>query len=123
MRIAPITGSGITAKKAASLGKNARRIIRMPQGMAMERLVAPVARERPTLLEKVDWPIPPSRPDRPVPIAPAKIPPLTDCMSVRFQSASLIFWHRVKSPTHLIVEARLAMRNAGRRARSKDQPI
>ena len=39
----------------------------MPQGMAIKRLVAPVARERPTLLEKVDWPIPPSKPDRPVP--------------------------------------------------------
>ena len=95
----------------------------MPQGMAIDRLVAPVASERPTLLENVDWPIPPSKPDRPVPIAPAKIPPLTDCMSVRFQSASLIFWHRVKSPTLFKVEARLAMRNAGRRARSNDQPV
>ena len=95
----------------------------MPQGMAMDRLVAPVARERPTLLENVDWPIPPSKPDRPVPIAPAKIPPLTDCMSVRFQSASLIFWQRVKSPTLFKVEARLAMRNAGRKARSTAQPL
>ena len=91
--------------------------------MAIERLVAPVASERPTLLEKVDWPIPPSKPDSPVPIAPAKIPPLTDCMSVRFQSASLIFWQRVKSPTLFKVEARLAMRNAGSRARSNDQPV
>jgi hypothetical protein len=75
------------------------------------------------LLEKVDWPIPPSRPDSVVPMAPAEIPPPTDCMSVRFQSASLAFWQRVKSPTAFKVEARLAMRNAGSRARSKDQPM
>jgi hypothetical protein len=75
------------------------------------------------LLEKVDWPIPPSKPDRPVPIATAEIPPLTDCMSVRFQSASLIFWQRVKSPTAFKVDARLTMRNAGSRVRSKNQPM
>jgi len=34
-------------------------------------------------------------------------------MSVRFQSASLIFWQRVRSPTLFSVEARLAMRKAG----------
>src|SRR5215510_12375949 len=118
-----MTGSGMTAKKAASLGKKARRIIRIPHGMAIERLVAPVASERPTLPEKVDWPNPPSKPDRPVPIAPAKIAPLTECISVRFQSASLIFWQRVRSPTLFKVEAKLAMRNAGKRTRSKDQSV
>ena len=57
--------------------------------------------DSPTLLEKVDCPAPPSRPALKVQIEFASIPPLTDFMSVRFHSASLIFWHRVKSPTVL----------------------
>jgi hypothetical protein len=52
----------------------------------------------------------------------ASIPPLTDFMSVRFHSASLIFWHRVRSPTVLSVEAKLAMRKAGSIARLNAHP-
>src|SRR5215470_1961756 len=89
---------------------------------AIERLVAPVASEKPTLLEKVDWPMPPNRPDRPVQIPPAAIPPLTDFMSVRRQSASFIFWHRVRSPTPFRVDAKAATRKAGSTARLNDNP-
>jgi hypothetical protein len=47
--------------------------------------------DNPTLLEKVDCPAPPSRPALKVQMELASIPPLTDFMSVRFHSASLIF--------------------------------
>jgi hypothetical protein len=52
-RIAPTTGAGITAKTAASFGKNARAAIMIPVGIARLRLVVPVARESPMLLETV----------------------------------------------------------------------
>jgi hypothetical protein len=94
----------------------------IPQGKATWRLVALVAMARPTLLEKVDCPAPPSSPAPMVQIEPASTPPLTDFMSVRFHSASLIFWHRVKSPTVLSVEAKLAMRKAGSIARLNAHP-
>ena len=49
-----MTGSGIAAKKAASLGKKASRIIRIPQGMAIKRLVAELERAigKPAILDK-----------------------------------------------------------------------
>jgi hypothetical protein len=94
-----------------------------PQGRAIWRLVAPVAIERPTLLEKVDWPTPPKRPTSVVPMEAARIPPLTDFKSVRFHSRSLAFWHNVRSPTLLRVDARQAMKNAGNNAMSNDQPV
>ncbi|HEX2466398.1 MAG TPA: hypothetical protein VHR17_17385 [Thermoanaerobaculia bacterium] len=46
-----------------------------------------------------------------VAIDPASSPPPTDVISVRFQSASLIFWHSVRSPTDLSEEASAAIRN------------
>lgn len=75
----------------------------------MMRLVAPVARENPTLLEKVDWPNPPSRPESTEQIPPARIPPLMSFISVRFHCASLIFSQKVRSPTVLRIEQTLAI--------------
>src|SRR5688572_31706251 len=104
--MAPITGGGMIVKTAARPGMNANKIRMTPQGKAIWRLVAPVAIERPTLLEKVDWPTPPKRPASVVPTDSARIPPLADFKSVRFHSRSLAFWHRVRSPTLLRVDAR-----------------
>ena len=94
----------------------------IPQGSAICRLVARVAMDSPTLLEYVESPTPPRRPALKVPMALASMPPLADYMSVRFHSASSIFWHSVKSPTALSVEAKLAMRKAGSIARLKVHP-
>ena len=105
-----MTGWGIAAKKADSLGKNASRIRIAPIGRAMLRLVAPVAMDRPTLLENVDWPSPPPIPAAVVHSAPASMPPETGFISVRFQSASLIFSHSVRSPTVFKIELTLAIR-------------
>src|SRR5262245_34106423 len=112
----------MAVKKAASFGKKARAIKNTPTGRAMARLVAPVAIERPTLLEKVDCPIPPINPARVVPADPARIPPATDFMSVRFHLLSLIFWHRVRSPTVFSTELRLAIRKGARNAKLKVIP-
>src|SRR6266568_1766062 len=106
-----MTGAGITENAAASLGKQARAIRTSPAGRAIARLVTPVAIDKPTLLENVDCPTPPITPDSVVPMDPAKIPPATDFMSVRFQWLSLIFWHKVRSPTVFSTELRLAIRN------------
>jgi len=51
--MAPTTGAGIAAKTAASLGKNARAATMIPVVIARLRLVVPVARESPMLLETV----------------------------------------------------------------------
>src|ERR1700753_692662 len=108
---APMTGAGIIEKIAASLGKKASAIQISPAVEAMIRLVAPVARESPTLLEKVDWPNPPNRPESTEQIPPAKIPPLISFISVRFHCASLIFSQNVRSPTVLRIEHTLAIMN------------
>lgn len=71
---APVTGAGITENAAASFGKQARATRMSPAGKATARLVTPVAIDNPTLLEKVDCPIPPISPDRVVPMDPARIP-------------------------------------------------
>src|SRR5580700_11798126 len=98
-------------KIAASRGKNASAMQINPAGQAITRLVAPVAIESPTLLENVDCPTPPNTPDKAEQIPPARIPPLTSFISVRFHSESLIFSQSVKSPTVLSIEQTLAIRN------------
>src|SRR6202167_4072777 len=80
-------------------------------GSAIDLLVTPVASDKPTLLETVLCATPPTSPENNVPKPFARIPPLMDFMSVRFQSASLIFWQRVKSPTVFRLAVRLAIRN------------
>src|ERR1700761_5124375 len=96
-------------KTAANLGKKASAIQINPAGQEMMRLVAPVATESPTLLEKVDWPSPPRKPDNTEQRPPARIPPLIFFISVRFHWASLIFSQNVRSPTVLRMEQTLAI--------------
>ena len=117
-----MTGDGMAAKTAASSGRNASAIRRSPAGSATARLVAPVAIERPMFDEKVDCPTPPRRPASVEPTEPARMPPLTDVMSVRFQPVSFTFWQRVRSPTVFRTELRLAIRNGPRSTRSKVMP-
>src|SRR5580704_45448 len=97
--MAPTTGAGIAASTAASFGKNASAITINPAGSAIDRLVVPVASDNPTLLDTVFCATPPVKPENSVPRPLARMPPLMDFISVRFQSASLIFWQRVISPT------------------------
>jgi hypothetical protein len=52
--VAPITGLGMMAKTADSLGKNASTIRIIPVAKATALLVTPVAMERPILDEDVD---------------------------------------------------------------------
>jgi len=61
---APITGVGMITNTAASFGTNAMRISNPPIAQAIRRLVAPVASDRPTLLDDTDWPRPPYLPSR-----------------------------------------------------------
>src|ERR1700761_960203 len=119
---APITGTGMIEKVAASLGQNASAMTNNPVGNAMTRLVAPVAIVSPTLLENVDCPTPPPKPARVVQIAPARMPPDTDFMLVRFQFASLVFWQSVRSPVLFSVEQRPAMRNGSKREKRNANP-
>jgi hypothetical protein len=65
------------------------------------------------LPDAVFWPIPPSRPEIALPKPLVKTPPLTDFMSVRFQSASFAFWQSVVSPTLFRLAVSVAIRNAG----------
>src|ERR1700689_5521613 len=104
-----MTGAGMIEKTAASRGKKASAMQISPAGQGIIRLVATVARESPTLLEKVDWPNPPSRPESTEQIPPARIPPLMSLISERFHRASLIFSQNVRSPTVLRMEQTLAI--------------
>ncbi|OPY56423.1 MAG: hypothetical protein A4E51_00434 [Methanosaeta sp. PtaU1.Bin055] len=122
IRVAPITGSGITTKTMASFGRNARNTRIPPMAKAIRRLVAPVPIERPMLLEEVDWPIVPTRPPKTAERPSARIPWPTFIMSVLLQSASLIFWQVVMSPIVLRVEQVIAIIKGRRRATSKDHP-
>ena len=49
----------------------------------------------------------------------ARMPPWIDLSSGRFQSASLIFWHVVMTPTVRSIAAHPAIRNAGIRLNRK----
>ncbi len=57
----------------------------------MRLLVAPVAMDKPILLEDTDWPKAPKIPEVIFPAAQASIPRLMDPISILLQSASLIF--------------------------------
>src|SRR5262245_11167392 len=119
---APITGLGMIANDAASLGTKSNTIRIPPQANPIRRLVAPVAMDRPTLALEVDCPIIPTPPDNITPHASARMPPLIDCMSGRFHSVSLIFWQVVRSPTALSVEAKTVTRKGKISAPLKDHP-
>src|SRR5215510_3866737 len=88
---APITGLGMIANDAASLGTKAKPIRIPPQANPIRRLVAPVAIDRPTLALEVDCPIIPTPPDNITPQASARMPPLIDFISGLFHSASFTF--------------------------------
>src|SRR5580658_2761660 len=109
--MAPTTGAGIAASTAANFGKNASAITIKPAGSAIDLLVVPVASDNPTLLDTVFCATPPDKPENKVPRPLAIIPPLMDFISVRFQSASLIFWQSVKSPTVFRLAVKQAIRN------------
>src|ERR1700733_4172320 len=91
-------------------------------GSAMALLVTRVASDKPTLLETVFCATPPASPENNGARPFARIPPLMDFMSVRFQSASLIFWQRVKSPTVFRLAVRLAIRNGASLEARNDIP-
>src|SRR5262245_26220742 len=118
---APITGLGMIANDAASLGTKAKTIRIAPQANPIRRLVAPVAMDRPTLALEVDCPIVPTPPDNITPQASARMPLLIDFISARFHSASLIFWQVVKSPTALSDEANAVTRKGTSNAPLNDQ--
>src|SRR5215471_15858394 len=119
---APITGFGMIANNTASLGTKAKTVRIPPQANPIRRLVAPVAMDRPTLALEVDCPMFPTLPDNITPHASARMPPLIDCMSGRFHSASLIFWQDVRSPTAFSDEANTVTRKGKINAPLKDQP-
>src|SRR5208282_5094654 len=91
-------------------------------GNASVLLVTPVASDNPTLLETVFCATPPDNPENSVPSPFAIIPPLIDFMSVRFQSASLIFWQRVRSPTVFRFAVKHAIRKGAIIETRKEMP-
>ena len=80
--VAPITGVGMMTNMVANLGRKARAHISRPTDQAILRLVAPVARDRATLLDEVDCPIPPRSPAPMQLAASASKPPLTEFISI-----------------------------------------
>src|ERR1700723_410650 len=93
-----------------------------PAGSAINRLVVPVASDNPTLLDTVFCATPPVKPENSVPSPLAKMPPLMDLMSVRFQSASLIFWQSVMSPTVFKLAVKQAITNGATSERRNERP-
>ena len=81
----------MTTRTIDSMGKQAKTMNKAPALKATHRLVTPVAMESPILLDDVVCPTPPRSPADSWVKATARMPPCTECMSVRTHLASLIF--------------------------------
>ena len=118
---ATITGRGITASTAGSLGKNPRTRNMAPTAYATLRLATPIAAASPADCVEVFVPTAPTSPARAVVAPSANTPRIAERMSGRTQSASFMRWQRVIVPTAFMATATLAIANGAASVTSNDQ--
>ncbi len=114
-----MAGGGMTATRIVSLGQKARAMKMPPAAKAIQRLVAPVAADNPTLLAEVSTAAPPRKPPAKTLTASAKSPLPTLLTSASRQSSSLIFWQVIRLPKDFRLAHKDTIKNGTTRDQSK----